>query len=164
MNRDNLLLSTLGTEQDILDRIVAALDRQSVISLEITCRKSRAIFRQFCVWERLVGRWMADTGIQCHWSARMNILDYQEILFKLENLELTWSTGPLRSSSISMKEGAVDIAMDETSFVVATISGKLIKFSRHSNKEQLRIKTGSRNIDKLGLSEAFILSGHSNGR
>ena len=120
MNRDNPLLATLVTEQDILDRIVTALDTRTLRSLETTCRKSRAIFRQFYVWERLVGRWSAETGIVCDWARRMNLEDYQQILSNLENLERRWRTGPFRSRSNFIQETVVDTAMDEASIVGAT--------------------------------------------
>ena len=121
MNRDNPLLATLVTEQDILDRIVTALDTRTLRSLETTCRKSRAIFKQFYVWERLVGRWSAETGIVCHWARRMNQKDYQQILTSLKNLGRRCRTGPVRSSSNSIQETVVDkdMAMDEASLVKA---------------------------------------------
>ena len=120
MNRANPLLATLGTEQDILDRIVTALDKRTLRSLETTFRRSRAIFRQSCVWERLVGRWSAETGILCHWTRRMNQKDNRQILTDLENLERRWRTGPVRSRSNFIQETVVDTAMDEASIVGAT--------------------------------------------
>ena len=161
MNRNNKLLATLATEQDILDRIVTALDTASVRALEKTCRRSKAIFKQFSVWERYVERLMDEKGLVYDWERRMGQDDYEEILTSLENLELMWSPGPVRTSSISVEEEVVDIAMDEADIAVATTAGNIILYSRLSNTEVLSTGTESAdNINKLGLSQACIVSGH----
>ena len=161
MNSENRLLTVLATEQDILDRIVTDLDTSSLRALDRTCQRSRDILRQFFVWERIVERHSEDRGLVYDWGTRMNQTDYQEILTSLENLDKAWTIGPVRTTSISLREIVVDVVMDEADIAVATTGGTIKLFSRLSNTEQLSLVTDTREgVNKLGLSTWYIISGH----
>ena len=91
----------------------------------------------------------------------MNQTDYQEILTSLENLDKAWTIGPVRTTSISLREIVVDVVMDEADIAVATTGGTIKLFSRLSNTEQLSLVTDtSEGVNKLGLSTWYIISGH----
>ena len=156
MNKNNKLLNTLATEQDILDRIVANLDTESLKSLSNSCRRSRDIFELFDVWKKRVRLWSLHNKIEYDWAKRTNSFNYQLILEKLKRLEKTWSTGPITCNYLSVKEEVKDVFMDETNIAVLLGFTGIHVFSRHIFKEP-PLKVKAHDLHKVGLTPNFLL-------
>ena len=85
--------------------------------------------------------------------------DFKKMTIRLAKLHQRWEEGPVKTTTVDLKDPAVDVAMDETSIVVGFKSGDLVIVARDTLEIERTIETRLVRIRKLGLSPDFVYAG-----